>query len=163
MIAAVALTVVVLFFFPWLEGTNNLTGLDIATQNLILTEQYPSGVLFILPLVAGSILYQYYRRIRQAVRPRRRLTTSMMLIIGLSATILWLRTYAVNARDQLNDNLLLFSVTNAEEEIRTEPYTIGEVLSEQVRFELWLHLAMGTALLVLPFVDPRPPADPPEI
>ncbi|NDJ86835.1 MAG: hypothetical protein GYB66_13205 [Chloroflexi bacterium] len=173
MIAAVALAVFVLFFFPWLTGDENLSGLDVASRNLAITEDFPSGVVFILPLVAGSILFQYYRRVRDAVRPRRRLATLLTLIVGLIATGLWVRTYTIKATDFLNDqpppptsldDVLDpgFSAEDRPLPPQQEPYTTGDVLREQFTTELWLHLALGASLLILPFLDTRPPADPPE-
>lgn len=168
-IAAVALTVLALFFFPWLDTDEYLSGLDVASRNLQVTENFPSGIVFILPLVVGSILFQYYRRVRDDVRPRRRFATISMLVVGLIATGLWIRAYTLNATDMLN--ALATGIPELPEdpafptdsvEVEPEPYTTGDILREQFTIELWLHLALAASLLVLPYLDPRPPADPPE-
>ncbi len=177
MIAAVALTVLVLFLFPWLQGDEALSGLDVGSRNLVLTEDFPAGIVFILPLVTGSVLIQYYRRVRDTMRPRRRSVTAAMLIIGLVCTILWVRIYTLNATESLNTDLVTQSESPDDLSVdpdatssappvavtQQEPYTTGEVLQDRFTFELWLHLALGMALVVLPFLDPRPEVDPPNI
>ncbi|MCB9437741.1 MAG: hypothetical protein H6673_12265 [Anaerolineales bacterium] len=171
-ISAVALTVVVLFLFPWLQATEDLSGIDIASRNIAITEQFPEGVVFIIPLVAGSILVQYYRRVRNTVRPRRRLTTALMLSIGLVATILWVRNYTLNAVDIYNtllqnpitDELPIDPAFEVEQVERPAPelLSMGDVLRDDFTVELWLHLALAASLLFLPFLDSRPEADPPQ-
>lgn len=171
-ISAVALTVVVLFLLPWLRADEDLSGLDIASRNIAITEQFPEGVVFIIPLVVGSILFQYYRRVRDTVRPRRRLTTVLMLVIGLVATILWIRNYTLNATDYYNelaqspitDELPIdpaFEVEQAQQP-DSELLSTGDVLRDDFTVELWLHLALAASLLFLPFLDNRPEAAPPQ-
>lgn len=167
-IAATALAVIVLFIFPWLNAEEPLSGLDIASRNLQITENFPSGIVFILPLVVGSMLFQYYRRIWDTVRPRRREVTALMLLVGLIATGLWIRIYTIKATEFLNSETYvevedLPPAATPEEALPTKVYTTGEVLREQFTPELWLHVALSAALLVLPFIDPRPSAETPEI
>lgn len=172
-IAAVALTVIVLFLLPWLTADDSLSGLDIASRNIAITEQFPEGTIFIIPLVIGSLLLQYYRRVRDTVRPRRRFTTALMLLIGLVATVLWIRNYTLNATDYINElaqspatNTLpidpAFEVEQAER-VATEPVSTGDILRDHFTVETWLHLALAAALLILPFLDTRPEAEPPQI
>lgn len=175
-ISALALTVIVLFLFPWLQGDEALSGLDVASRNLQITENFPSGVVFIVPLVVASILYQYYRRVLEPQRPRRRGLTAVMLIIGLVATGLWIRLYTINATEFLNQAEEAAALANTSlptGNVDTPPsiappqtipvHTTGEVLRERFTFELWLHLALAAALVFLPFLDTRPPVDPPVI
>lgn len=183
-ISAVAVAVLVLFFVPWVKGVDggqHLSGLDVASRTIAITDNFPGGVVFILPLVTGSVLFQYYRRLKQPVRPRRRLSTLAMLVVGLIATGLWIRVYAVNATEQLNEQAaaetLLPEVftenqvgddadtddTDAEIISTREPVTTGDILRDQFELEIWLHLFLAASLLVLPFLDDRPEAEPPQI
>jgi hypothetical protein len=181
-ISAVALSILVLFFVPWVqgaEGGENLSGLDVASRTVAITDDFPGGVVFILPLVVGSILFQYYRRLKQSVRPRRRLSTLAMLIIGLIATGLWIRSYTINATELLNEQETIETVapeiftenqgneptedTDTQTTTLREPVTTGDVLQEQFELELWLHLALSASLLILPFLDDRPEAESPQI
>ncbi len=173
MIAAVALTVLVLFFFPWLQSEEEpLSGLDVASRNLEVTKDFPSGIVFILPLVVVSMLFQYYRRVRDTVRPRRRFATISMLVVGLIATLLWVRNYTLNATDRLNEQAAAAQFGDLPDDPRfetdtvssePETYSTGDVLRDQFTFELWLHLALSMSLLVLPYLDTREPDEPPEI
>lgn len=174
LISAVALTTAVLFLFPWLKTSGNLSGFDIASRNITVTEGFPEGVVFIVPLVVASLLVQYYRRVRDTVRPRRRLTTALSLAIGVVATVLWIRNYTLNATDFYNEqarNLLIpadvpidpaFEVAVAER-ATPELLSTGDVLRQDFTVEFWLHLALATSLLILPFLDTRPEAAPPKI
>jgi hypothetical protein len=181
-ISAVALATLVLFVVPWVQGVDggqNLSGLDVASRTVTVTDNFPGGIVFILPLVVASVLFQYYRRLKQPVRPRRRLSTLAMLIIGLIATGLWVRTYTINATELLNGQEPTETVlpeiftenqsndtpeeTEAETTANIEPVTTGDILQDQFQLELWLHLALSASLLILPFLDDRPEAEPPQI
>lgn len=183
-ISAVALAVLVLFFVPWIKGVDggdSLSGLDVASRTIAITEDFPGGIVFILPLVVGSVLFQYYRRIKQSVRPRRRLSTFFMLIIGLITTVLWVRHYTINATEWLNEQSTVNAIPSEsdifpenrgdtpldDDSVETassrEAVTTGDVLREQFEIELWLHLALSASLLILPFLDDRPEAEAPQI
>ena len=182
-ISAVAVAVLVLFFVPWVKGVDggqNLSGLDIASRTVSITEDFPGGVVFILPLVVTSVLFQYYRRLKQPVRPRRRRSTAAALIVGLIATGLWVRIYTINATEFLNEQQTIEATqpeifaanegdtssedTDTEAQTPTiDPATTGTVLREQFELELWLHLFLAGALLILPFLDDRPEVEAPPI
>ncbi|PJF43675.1 MAG: hypothetical protein CUN55_07855 [Phototrophicales bacterium] len=171
MIVSVASTTVLLFFFPWLNVESNLSGFDIAS---ITTERwphmrtFPNGIVFILPLVVISIAYQYFRRWRDDKRPRRRATTTAMLAIGLAATAIWIRAYTLNTTDYLNlRSPTIVQPTNPnlpDVEIidgKRRQYTTSDILSEQFTVAMWLHVMLGASLLFLPWLDQRPPDEPP--
>ncbi len=172
MIVAVASTTVLLFFMPWLTVEAAMSGIDIAS---IAAERwphmgtFPNGVVFILPLVVLSVAYQYFRRWRDDKRPRRRATTTAMLVIGIVATIIWLRANTINTTDYLNlrdpsilqpTNPNLPDIAFNADGTRRQ-YTTGDILREQFTIELWLHLMLAISLLILPWLDPRPEDDPP--
>lgn len=156
-IAAIALTVLVLFFFPWIddpasEGERVLTGLEIAVQSTILTaEDFPSGVLFIVPLLAAGFLWEYYRKVKSPYRPRRRRSFAGMMIIGIGAVVLWGRAFAQAASDCLQDGSCV-PLTPEQ-----ASYTPQDVILNLYTTNLWLYVGLSLLLLVLPFWDMRPP------
>lgn len=177
--AVVIMLLLVFAFIPWLNVEQNMSGFDIAASTTITFPQmeeavFPNGVVFILPLVLGSILVQYFRRMWDQYRPRRRLTTVSMLLVGIVTTALWVRSYTVQTTDylNLNDPALYFEQVNqnnalpvieVDEDGKLRKYSRSEVLNEQFRFEMWLYLALSTSLLILPWLDQRPESPAPEI
>ena len=178
MICSVGVMLLFVFlFFPWLNVEQNLSGFDIASSSAITLPQMedsaiPNGIVFILPLVIGSILYQYFRRMWDVHRPHRRATTVGMLFIGIIAMILWVRAYTIQTTDYLNlrDPELYFEqidrdnpavpTIEIDEDGSLRKYSTGDILSEQFTFEMWLYLALSTSLLILPWLDQRPEAEP---
>ncbi len=157
-IAAIGLAVVGLFVFGvWLEtpGENNetdsFTGFDIAARNVNFTEDFPSGIMFILPIVAGAMTFQFYRRIATPERPGSRVNNSLMLILGIVVVLLWMRTYTLNVTDALNESPFVTSGEHA-------PYTNGDIIRDFFTSEIWLCLALSVILLILPYFDKRPAA-----
>lgn len=158
-ISAIALAVVGLFLFgTWLEIPNDageivhFSGYDIATLNLQVTENFPAGAMFILPIVAGAILFQHYRRVATPERPSRRGTNAAMLALGILVVGLWVRTYILNMTTALNQNdPFVLDGTQS-------PYTNGEVIREFFTVQIWLCLGLSVVLLIFPFFDKRPVA-----
>lgn len=146
-----------LFLFgAWLEapgedGLVSFSGYEIAAQNVNFTEDFPSGAMFILPVVAAAIAFQYYRRVGTPERPGSRLNNASMLLLGIVVVLWWMRTYTVNVTDALNESPL---VTSGE----YERFTNGDILRDFFTSELWLCLGLSVLLLILPFFDKRPAA-----
>ncbi|MCQ3932113.1 MAG: hypothetical protein DPW16_16805 [Chloroflexi bacterium] len=157
-IAAIGLAVVGLFVLGvWLEtpGENNetdsFTGFDLAARNVNFTEDFPSGIMFILPIVVGAMTFQFYRRIATPERPGSRVNNALMLLLGIVVVLLWMRTYTLNVTDALNESLFVTSGEHA-------PYTNGDIIRDFFTSEIWLCLALSVILLILPFFDKRPAA-----
>jgi len=155
-IAAIALTVIVIFFFPWIDdpdsnGERILTGIDVAVQSTLLTEDdFPSGILFIMPLVAVGFLWEYYRKIRSQYRPRRRLSYAGMTIIGIICVLIWGQNFAQAASDCFqNGECAPLTPEQA-------TYTAEDVIRKFYDINLWIYLGLSLLLLVLPFWDQRP-------
>ena len=155
-IAAIALTVIVLFFFPWIDdpdsnGQRVLSGINVAVQSTLLTEQdFPSGILFIMPLVAAGYLWEYYRKVRSPYRPRRRLSYAGMTIIGIGAVLIWGQNFAQAASDCLQNGEC--APLTAEQ----ATYTAEDVIRNLFALNIWLYLGLSLLLLGLPFWDQRP-------
>lgn len=155
-IAAIALTIIFLFFLPWIndpasDGERVLAGIDVAVQSTLLTEDdIPSGILFIIPLVAGAILYQNLRRLSSPYRPSRRITNAGMLVIGIAALLVWAWNFANAASDcfQSGDCIAL-----TEEQVT---YTPEDVIRNLYDTNLWIYLGLSLLSLLLPFWDTRP-------
>jgi hypothetical protein len=156
----VALTTIILFLFAWIEEENDegelqsVAGITIAMQNVAPTEDFPSPLLLTVPLVAGSMIYQYGKRVRHDARPRRRLESATMILTGIFVMVLWLRVYTNNV------------VTNTPEAdvfsgIQPISYTREEVLQELITPYYWLTLVGLFLLMVLPWFDWRRLDDPP--
>ncbi|MBI5929133.1 MAG: hypothetical protein HY862_07490 [Chloroflexi bacterium] len=157
-IAAIGLAVVGLFIFgTWLETPSDdntmdrFTGYALASKNVNFTENFPSGAMFILPVVVGAMSFQHYRRIATPERPGSRVNNALMLTLGLIVVLLWMRTYTLNVTDALNESPL---VTSGEQ----SAYTHTDIIRDFFTVELWLCLALSVILLILPFLDKRPAA-----
>lgn len=172
MIVVVASIAVLLFLLPWLTVETAMSGFDIASiapDRWPHMGTFPNGIVFILPLILTSISYQYFRRWRDTRRPRRRATTTAMLVVGLGGTLIWMYAYTINTTDYLNlrdptimqpGNPNLPDVEFLEDGTRRQ-YSTSDILQEQFTVVLWLHLMLSMSLLILPWLDQRLPDDPP--
>lgn len=155
-ISAVAVTVIFLFMMPWLvvptsDGERALAGIDVAVQSTLLTdEEFTSGLLFILPLVALGFLWEHYRKLRSGYRPRRRLSYAGLTAIGLIVFVLWIRLYALAASDCLQSG----------ECVALKPeqasFSAEDVVRNLFTTNIWIYAGLSLLLLVLPFWDTRP-------
>jgi hypothetical protein len=155
-ISAIALAVIVVFLFPWIDdpdsnGERVLTGIDVAIQSTLLTdEEFPAGILFIMPLVAAGYIWEYYRKIRSPYRPRRRRSYAGMTIIGIASVLVWGRAFAVAASDCLQSGECI-PLTPEQ-----ATYTAEDVVRNLYALNFWVFLGLTLLLLVLPFWDQRP-------
>jgi hypothetical protein len=158
-ISAVALTIIALFLMPWVNDKNTgnkdriLAGIDVSAGSTFLTEdKFPSGLLFISPLVAVGFIYEYYRKVRSPLRPRRRLNYAFMTLIGIGAFLIWAWLFADAASDcfragQSQCQALIPEQAN---------YSAQDVIVNFYTFYLWLYLGLNLLLVALPFWDSRP-------
>lgn len=156
-----AVVVFLLYFFAWIEEETDsgekrfVGGIAITTQNVEPTRNFPTPLLFVIPYVTGSIIYQYGIRLRQSVRPRRRLESAMMVSTALIILSFWLRLYVVNAAERGQD----------QDPFTPTPlvtYTREEILQDVITPYFWV-MVVGLVLLILvPFLDRRPVAPPPD-
>jgi uncharacterized membrane protein len=181
MISTVSITVLTLFlFFPWLNVEAQMTGLDIVSADVTSSgvsrlphmedALIPNGIVIVLPLVQASILFQYIRRMFSTERPRRRPTTVGAVLVGVLVTLGWMWSYTVETTDLFNlsdreDQQILLENVDNESLPRPQEgfsgYTSGEVVNEQFTVEFWLYVMLNCALLVLPWLDQRLEAPPP--
>lgn len=160
-IVGVAMVVFVLFFFAWLSEANDagetqsVAGITIATGNVQPTRNFPSGLLFLVPFISGSMVYQYGKRLYEGVRPRRRLESALMILTTLMVVLIWVRLYAINVADNPPEP----SPFDLGEQVT---YTRAEVLREIVTRAFWVQTFCLVLLVALPFFDRRPEAPPPK-
>jgi hypothetical protein len=158
-IAAIAITVISLFFMPWVEdpaseGERVLTGVDVAVQSTFLTDELiPSGILWIIPLVAFGLLYQNLRRISSLYRPRQRLTFAGSMIIGIAAFAIWAIVFAGEAAACLREGVECAPLTPEQ-----STFTRQDIIEEFYTTNMQIYIALTLMLVVLPFWDRRPEA-----
>lgn len=161
--AAVAITVIFLFFMPWVndpasDGERVLTGVDVAVQSTFLTDELiPSGILWIIPLVAFGLFYQNLRRVSSPYRPGQRLTFAGSMIIGVVAFFIWAVVFADEASACLREGVECAPLTPEQ-----STFTRQDIIEEFYTTNMQIYIALALILVVLPFWDRRPEAAKPD-